>query len=346
MFRIDAEEARRLAERVLAQQGAPAAHAHVQADLLIEAELRGYASHGLLRLPRIVERIRHGVVDPRTRGSCRWIRRNHLDVDGCRGLGPVVALAALDTASERARTEGVAVACVRNNNHLGMLAWYAEYAARQGLVLIALTTSEALVHPWGGRKAMLGTNPVAIGVPAMPAPLVLDMATSLVSMGKVHDHANRGLALQSGWALDAQGNPTIDAQAAKSGALSPFGGAKGYALGLAIEVLVTCLTGSAIGTDIQGTLDSTQVCNKGDVFILLAPQHGERIHALVSAYLEDIRTSPPATPGEPVAVPGDRARQRKDRALAEGLPLDDVLWRQLCGLDNAPAPSQLQETSP
>src|SRR5690606_16166677 len=158
-----------------------------QADLLLEAELRGRASHGLLRLQRIIERIHNGVADPVTAGEHNW-RGNILEVDGKRGLGPVVASAALDLLAERAHEQGIAIGAIRNNNHLGMLAWYADRIARRGLILIALCNSEALVHPWGGRKAMIGTNPIAIGVPTAAEPFVLDMATSLVSMGQIHNY--------------------------------------------------------------------------------------------------------------------------------------------------------------
>src|SRR6185312_10108367 len=130
-----------------------------------------------------------------------------------------------------------------------------------------------------------------IGVPATPDPLVLDMATGLVAMGKIYDYANRGEPIPPGWALDEDGNPTTDAAAAKEGAIAPFGGAKGYALGLTLEVLVTALSGAAIGTDVKGTLDSDMVCNKGDLFIAIAPRKNERVAALVSAYLDEIRSS-------------------------------------------------------
>src|SRR5262249_17023637 len=147
---VDAEKLRNLAENVLSGLGAPPDHARIQIDLLLEAEMRGLPSHGLLRLKRIVERIRNGVPNPQTNGRQRWVTPGFLDVDGERGLGPVVALAALEAASKRARENGIAVTAIRNSNHIGMLAWYAEQVAKNGLVLIGMTTSEALVHAWGG----------------------------------------------------------------------------------------------------------------------------------------------------------------------------------------------------
>jgi L-2-hydroxycarboxylate dehydrogenase (NAD+) len=321
------EDVRAVSLRALRQADVPLEHANTQLSVLLEAELRGIASHGLLRLPRIIERIRNGVTDPVTRGTGQWRTNAVWQVDGCQGLGPVVALHALQQACEKADELGVAVSAVRNCDHLGMLAWYAEHIAAQGKILIALTISEALVHPWGGRQAMLGTNPIAVGIPTADVPFVFDMATSLVSMGKIHDHASRGLSLPQGWALDANGNPTRDAHAAKDGAIAPFGGAKGYGLGLAFELLVVSLTDSAIGRDVKGTLDSTEPCNKGDVFIVIEPtaQASQRL----SQFLELIRQSPPADPEQPVRVPGDRARRARASQQDEELTLPPSLWARI-----------------
>ena len=151
----------------LAVAGVPEGHAETQIDLLLEAELYDRPSHGLLRLPRIIERIHNGVADPLTEGRAVWRSEAFLEVDGCRGLGPVVAQAALRIIAQRARRTGVAVAAIANNNHLGMLGWYVDRIAADGQIALALSTSEALVHPWGGRKAMLGTWP---GLARDPAP--------------------------------------------------------------------------------------------------------------------------------------------------------------------------------
>ncbi|MGY1917396.1 Ldh family oxidoreductase [Pseudomonas tolaasii] len=313
--------------RALTRAGVPASHARIQADLLLEAELRGRASHGLQRLPRIIQRIANGVANPSTVGVVQWKGVNLLEVDGRDGLGPVVAFNALEIISERAMETGLAAATVSRCNHIGMLALYAQRIAEKGQVLIAMTTSEALVHPWGGRKALIGTNPIAIGVPALPCPFVLDMATSLVSMGQIHDYANRGQALQPGWALDGNGDPTLDAKAARDGAIAPFGDAKGYALGLAIEVLVASLTGSALGTEVKGTLDNHQPCNKGDVFIVLQPKHNAV--QMISAYLDAIRQCEPARGDRPVLVPGDRAEAVRSNSLVNGIRLPVDIWKQI-----------------
>jgi LDH2 family malate/lactate/ureidoglycolate dehydrogenase len=339
---IRREQLADLVERILTRHGVPAEHARIQANLFIGAEMRGTASHGLLRLRRVVERLKAGLAAAGVEGRHDWTARSYLSVDGQNGLGPVVALKALDAVIPRARENGIAIAAIRNANHLGAIAFYADYVARKGLTVIGLTISEALVHPFGGRKAMIGTNPITIGVPAEPEPLVLDMATGLVSMGKIHDHANRGAAIPVGWALDAKGNPTTDAVAAKDGAIAPFGGAKGYALGLAFEVLVASLAESAIGTGVKGTLDSQHPSNKGDLFIVIAPPHAEAAKALVTDYLTQVRASPSMDPAHPVLIPGDRAHQKRDESRLQGVTLDDGLWEDLQKLEEE---SRKEETS-
>jgi L-2-hydroxycarboxylate dehydrogenase (NAD+) len=336
------DEACETGMRALLRAGAPTENARIQIKLLIEAELCDRPSHGLLRLPRLVARIDNGVIDPVTGGAFEWRSTAFLQVDGRNGLGPVVARASIDAICERARQTGIAVAAIANNNHLGMLSWYVERVARSGQVALALSTSEALVHPWGGRKAMLGTNPIAIGVPANPDPFVLDMATSIVSMGKVHDHGNRGEPIPEGWALDDKGEPTTDPAAAKLGAIAPFGGAKGYALGLAIEVLVTSLTGAALGTDVAGTLDADRPCNKGDVFVVIDPA-SSAVTASVSAYLDAIRTSPPGQIGQPVLVPGDGSRARRAKRMVTGIPVADRVWAEICALAREPQSRDMAE---
>jgi LDH2 family malate/lactate/ureidoglycolate dehydrogenase len=326
---VSIEDVRNLAEGILLANGVPPDHARTQAGLFLEAEMRAIPSHGLLRLRRVIERIHAGLTVPGTTGNQKWTARSFLSVDGMRGLGPVVAMAALETIIPRAREDGIAIAAIRNTNHLGALAYYAEHVAGLGLTCISLTISEALVHPYGGRKAMIGTNPIAIGVPASPHPMVLDMATGLVSMGKIHDHANRGAPIPLGWALDENGDPTTDASAAKKGAIAPFGGAKGYALGIAFEVLVASLAASAIGTDVKGTLDSVNVSNKGDLFIVIAPPHAEGAKALVTEYLDSIRSAAPADPEHPVLAPGDRAHKVRAQSEKRGVYLDDGLWNDL-----------------
>ena len=326
-MRLMATQALSMATELLEGRGAMVAHAKLQAEQLVEAELRGHPSHGLLRLPRLLARMEKGLIAPNATGQQTWTGSAFLSVHGEAGFGPIVAYAAIDALAARVAQTGVAIAGIRDSNHLGMLALYAESIARRGLIGIVLTSSEALVHPYGGVQAMMGTNPVAIGMPTSGEPYVLDMATSVVSMGKIHAYAIKGEPIPDGWALDREGAPTVDAERAKSGSIAPFGGAKGYGLGLGFELLVAAIAGTPPAPDVRGTLDADHYANKGDVFIVAKPG-GVGSSAAIARYLETLRASK-ARNEEGVAIPGDRSRQRRQHAIREGFEVEPRLWEEL-----------------
>jgi L-2-hydroxycarboxylate dehydrogenase (NAD+) len=338
---VSADEERELIASVLRQYGAPSVVAEIQAEWLMQADLRGHPSHGIARLPMLVRRVIEGLIVPDADPTLTWRSDSLVHVDGERGFGPVVASAALDAALARVTSAGVVLVAIANSNHVGMLAPYVERIAREGLVGIGTTTSEALVHPWGGRRAMIGTNPLAIAVPASPAPLVLDMATGETSMGRILHYREEGIALEPGWALDADGEPTTDASAAAQGSIAPFGGAKGFALGLALEVLIASLTGSALGRDVRGTLDAEHPSNKGDLFIVIDPvlAAGRSMVDEVSRYLQDLRESPSQDSSVAVRVPGERGLSERERRTREGVDLAGASWKAALSLLEAPPTS-------
>ena len=326
------ESLQRLVQSLLRKHGAPKPHAVLQADLLLEAELRGLASHGLQRLPLLLSRLDKGLINAHARGRGEWRREALLCVDGERGFGPAVVMHTMERMRPVARDAGIAMAAIRNANHIGMLAYYVEAAARSDLICLVMSTSEALVHPFGGTQALLGTNPLAIGIPTAEEPFVLDLATSIVSMGKINNHALRDEPIPAGWAVDAEGRATTDPNRAKYGAIAPFGGAKGYGLGLAIELMVATLAGSDIAPMVGGTLDDSRVANKGDLLILIDPTSSSGSTSTLSEYLSQLRNSLPCDPASPVMVPGDRARARRAAALQEGIDLPQPLFQQLTAL--------------
>lgn len=331
-MRVLREDALHLASTLLEGRNAPPASAALQAQVLVDAELKGHPSHGLQRLPRILTRIERGLIDPRSDGEATWRSVSFLEVDGLKGLGPVVAISALKQLSARAESTGVAICGIRNSNHLGMLAYYVEWLATRGQVGIALSSSEALVHPFGGTRAVLGTNPLAIAVPTANRPMVVDLATGVVSMGKIHHHAANGLSIPLGWARDDTGQPTTDASRATKGAIAPFGDAKGYALGMALELLVAALAGSALAPDVRGTLDADTVCNKGDVFIAIDIGIQPELMHRLAAYLDLVRASPPSDESISVAIPGDGAADRRAQGLIHGFEIAPKLWQDLNAL--------------
>lgn len=297
--------------------------------LLVEADLRGQNSHGLLRLPVIADRARAGLIRPGAQPVMTWGSAALGSMDARHGFGHAMAYRAMRLTLERARKTGMAGLAVRNNNHIGMIGYYVEQAALAGMVAIVMTTSEALVTPYGGADAMVGTNPVAIGFPAVPHPFVLDMSTSATAKGKIIDRYQRGESIPRGWAVGPDGRETTDAAQAMAGAIMPFGGAKGFGLGLAVELLAGALVGAATGTAVLGTLDARHAATKGDLFMAIDPgalpgtvDLAER----AGEYLEEVRETRPAYGSEGPRIPGDRARACRAERLAKGIPLSEEAW--------------------
>jgi len=330
--RIPPFELRRVIADILVKHEIRPTDAHAQAEIWVEADLRGQPSHGVQRLFTMLGRIRQGRVKTDSAPTFTWLKPAVLSVDGDDGLGAPTALGVVDALPKAARSQGVSVGVVRRAHHLGMLSPYVERMASEGFVGLALCTSEALVHPWGGFEPLVGTNPLAIALPVEgQSPISVDMSTGATSRGRILHHALVDQPLEPGWAVDAHGVPTTDPQAAIDGAISPFGGPKGYALGLAIEVLVASLTGTALGTAVTGTLDETEPVTKGDVFLCIdlgvnrVPHMAEHLNE----YLAALRSSSPVPGGAGVLVPGDRARTVRLRNETLGVPVDAGLWLKI-----------------
>lgn len=331
---VAADRARAVCAGVLAALGAPEAVAAGHAGLLVEADLRGRPSHGLQRLPVLVDRIKAGLIVPDAVPETTWVTPSFLRVDGRDGLGSVAMRTAGEALGEACEGTGLAVAAISNSGHVGMLAPYLEAICARGQIAIALTTSEALVHPAGGRTALVGTNPIGVGIPAEPDPFVLDMSTAAISAGEIIARGQRGEELPPGCAVDADGVPTTDPARALEGAISPFGGAKGYGLGLALELLVASLSRSALGTDVLGTLDTEHRTTKGDLLIVIDPAALSLPDpvAYLGGYLEELRQAPTAPGVERVLVPGDRMRAERELRLRDGIAYPAALWERLEGI--------------
>ncbi len=242
--------------------GVPAGDARTAAANLVEADLRGVHSHGVMRLPIYLQRLAAGAIDPRP--VIRVVRETptSLVLDGGNGLGQVVGMAAMRLVIEKARADGGACvfASVRNSNHYGAAAYYAEMAVPHGMIGIS-TTIGGINHmvPWGGAEAMLGNNPFAIAMPAgTEPPVVLDMACSVAARGKIIVAAKEGRSIPADWAVGPDGQPTTDAARALEGFVQPVGGPKGYALTLVMGLLSTMLSGAGFGTEVTHMYDDME----------------------------------------------------------------------------------------
>jgi L-2-hydroxycarboxylate dehydrogenase (NAD+) len=314
---------------VLCGLGANEQEATIQADVWTEADLRGIHSHGVQRLPVMATRIQKGLLKVNVTPEKTWTTDAVLNVDGKEGFGTAICELSLRELTPAVRKHGVAALTVRNAAHIGMVGYYAERRALEGLVSIAFTTTEALVHPFGGAEALVGTNPIAIGIPGEPRPFLLDMATSVSAMGRIIALKHRGEKVPEGWAVDKNGTPTTDPDAALAGSLSPAGGPKGYGLGISIGMLAGLLPGMPTGREVLGTLDSDYRCTVGDLFILMDPKAfpgGETLAAGVKKYLEELRASRPGTGFKQVMVPGDPEHNLREQRLVNGIPHPEEVW--------------------
>lgn len=280
---VNAERLQEWIQEMLVRVGVPKADAQIAALVLTDADLTGRHTHGVNRLPLYIHRIQEGLIDPNP--QLRWSANSVPTMgvlNGGNGLGPVVAWRATERAIDMAKEHGSAFVGVNNSNHCGAMSVYCTHAAQQGLIMMALTNSPPGIPPWGGRKAYLGTNPIAWGIPrgSDKAPLIVDMATSIVARGNIIEANRVGQPIPMGWAIDASGHPTTNAQEALQGAILPMAGPKGYALALIVEILSGVLTGAGFGPGVQNPYaDSSGPSNVGHFFCLIRPGwcHLERL---------------------------------------------------------------------
>jgi L-2-hydroxycarboxylate dehydrogenase (NAD+) len=328
---VDRQRAIEVAAEAFEAHGISESDAVRTAEVLVSADARGKHSHGLLRLPRFVRGIEHGNVDPDGTIEVVAERGGAATLSGGSRLGPVVASAAVVEAMDRADEYGVGVVGVRESNHLGMLGYYTDQLRAEGYVGVGLTNTEPAMPPHGGAEPVLGTNPIAIGLPTDP-PFNLDMSTSAIARGTVLHQRETGGDLPEGVALDADGRPTTDPAAALEGTIRPFGGAKGSGLAIAVEVLAGGLVGAAMGEDVTGTYHTEEVCTKGDLFVAVDPEAlGSTAFAEhASAFLTSLTDIEPAAGTEEVRLPGQRSIERDRQATT--VEVDADLWDDVTSL--------------
>jgi LDH2 family malate/lactate/ureidoglycolate dehydrogenase len=259
----DVNSLREFTATVMTKVGLSKESSAMFADSLIEAEMRGIPSHGLTRLKTYVLRVEKGLINSRAEPKVLSESTSLLLVDAENGMGVYTAHRAMERCILNAKKSGACFASVRGGNHFGIGSFFADFAARNDMIGLAMTNGPAALAPTGGKKAILGTNPLAISIPAgNRRALSLDMSTSIVARGKVTLAKKEGYSIPEGWAIDAAGCPTTDP--ATVACMLPFGGAKGYGIGLVIEILCSCLSGAANGITMGSFYDfSGKVQNVG-----------------------------------------------------------------------------------
>lgn len=312
--------------------------AQITAENLLFANLRGVDSHGVIRLKIYTERLRAGGFKANVRPRIVSEEASCALLDAGNGLGQVAGVEAMKLAIAKAGQTGAALVGLKNSNHFGAAAFYAIQAVESGMIGFAATNAGASMAPTGGREGRLGNNPVAIAVPAGKyPPLVLDMATGAVAWGKIFLAQQKGEKIPASWALDKNGVPTDDPNAAADrGLIQPFGGYKGYGLSLFIDILTGVLVGGGFSTHVKSLYQKLE--SPSDVAqtfaaikidsLMLHAEFCRRVEEII-----DLMHACPRAPGsDRIYVPGEIEHETEQRRRSEGIPINATLREELIAL--------------
>jgi LDH2 family malate/lactate/ureidoglycolate dehydrogenase len=343
--RVDPTALLALVVDVFRRCGLAETDAALLADSLVAADLRGVHSHGVLRVPEYVKKLTGGGVDPRGRPGIVQDAGACLVVDGGNSMGQIGATFAMARAIDRASSSGLAAVAVRGSNHCGAMAYYAMQALPHDMIGLATTSALPTMAPWGGAERLLGINPLAVAIPAaVESPIVYDAAFSATAHGKVRVYHQKGLTLPEGWALDRQGQPTVDPAAALDGLLMPIGGFKGTGLAMIMGILSTMLSGAAYGAELGTMEDGAKPGQDGHFFVAIrigAFVDPDRFKARVDGAIRQLHTCRPAPGVERIYAPGELELATEARYRLEGIPLNQETLADLettaraCGADPA-----------
>lgn len=331
------EELARFIGGALMAKGASAADAGIVADGLTWANLRGVDGHGVSRLPFYLRMIERGEIDPQARPQLLHDRAATFMLDGGHGFGPVAMMQAIEIATQRARTAGVCFGLVRRTTHTGAIGRYAQWMAARGCAALILGAGPAFMAYHGARVASVGTSPIAIAVPSGQGPVVLDMATSTISNGKILQARATGAELPPGAVLTGAGEPTTDPRLAEI--LLPLGGPKGSGLALMFEMLASVLAAapiqaSALGPDKRRRMTQNSAILAVDIeaFRPLA-EFANDADALAAI----LKALPRQAGVDEILLPGERAGRTEIARRKSGIPIPPKLWEELEGIAAANA---------
>lgn len=293
--------------------------AAITAESLVKADLEGNESHGLSRISIYAKRIKEGRISAKPNIGYEMMGAI-LKVDGDNGLGQVVSYRAIEKAMSLVKEHGITGVFIRNSNHFGTAAYFCQQACKKNIALIAMTNSPPGIAPWGGKKAFFGTNPIAFGFPCRDEPhVIIDMSSSVVARGKIILADKIGEKIPLGWAIDENGIETTDPSAALKGAVLPLGGAKGYALAMAVEIMSAVLSGAAYGPNVHNLYkEGDPPANVGHSFILMDISKWmplDEYFDIMDMFLQDVKNVPKAEGIDEIFYPGERRYEKfKDRS--------------------------------
>jgi ureidoglycolate dehydrogenase (NAD+) len=343
--KVSHEELGRFIHDLLVKHGASDRDAAVVANGLVWANLRGSDGHGVSRLPRYLNLLARGEIDTKTQPRIVHDRAATFIVDAGHGFGPVAVMHAAALAVERAQRTGICLALIRHTTHTGAIGRYAQWMAERGCAAVLMGAGPALMAYYGARVASMATSPIAIAVPSGNAPVVLDMATSTISNGKILQARNTGAALPEGAVLDAAGQATTDAKEAE--VLLPLGGPKGSGLALMFEMLASVLAGAPIQARALGPEKRTRHTGNTAMFAIDI----ETFRTLsdfendADALIAIVKALPRQAGFDEILLPGERGDRTETTRRASGIPMPNKLWVELGALAKAHGVTPLQAAS-
>jgi uncharacterized oxidoreductase len=332
-MKLNHEKLQRLVHEIFLNAGCEDTEAESVSEHLVEANLVGHDSHGVIRTPIYVTWMREEKVFANRKINIVSDSGALVVLDGQMGVGQSVGQQTLKLAIDKCREHGVSVTALRNSGHLGRIGHWAEMAIDAGFVALHFVNTTGLgmhVVPVGGIDSRLSINPITVGIPIEGrSPFVLDIAAAMTAEGKLKVARNKGVPVPDGWIIDAEGQPTNDPNdfyGPPFGAILPFGSHKGYGLGLVAELLAGALTGG--GCSREGETRLVQ----GMLSILIDPvrlQSQDAVFGEILRYVDFVRTSRPVSPDGEVLIPGDVEARNRQQRMSEGIELDDKTWSQI-----------------
>ncbi len=322
---VHADEARRFTADLIAHHDVPRPDAEVMARCLVRADLRGVDTHGIVRVPGYLDRLRRGLINPRPSLQIRSITPAVSQLDGENGFGFVVATRAMAEARDIAGRLGVGIVSVKRSTHFGMAASYLLQAVEQGFIAMVFTNASRAMPPWGARDALLGTSPFAVGAPGgEKGHFILDMAPSVAARGKIRKALRAGQPIPIEYALDADGRPTTDPAKALEGVVLPMGGPKGSGLSMLMDILGGVISGAGFAGGVGDQYkDYKRPQNVGHFFLAMKPdlflsksEYRDRMDELCNT----VRNAQPAEGFSEVLMPGEPEARTESKRLRDGIP--------------------------
>ena len=331
--RVAANAVQAFATQVYSALGMPHDAAALLADTLVQADLWGHPSHGVMRLFWYAQRLESGAMVADVQPDIEDPPGALGVMDGCDGVGQVVAQAAMRQAIRAAKLHGIGAVAVRNSGHFGTAMYFTRMAAQEGCIGFISSNASAAMAPWGGREKRIGNNPFSWAAPAgRYAPMMVDMANTAVARGKLYVARTRGEAIPKGWAIDAEGRVTTDPSAGIAGTILPMAGHKGYAITFAMEVLSGLLSGSAFAPAVVGPYMPEGRSGAGH-FVMAVDIARCRPLAAFEADMESLiasmKDAPRAQDIAEIFYPGEIEARHDVTARAQGLLLPEDVRRDL-----------------